>query len=102
MTNKPIPEEIVKRWEVDWYICRADTGDVALEKKTAREEKRIPKYTKAGDEMWRVARSIGPISTEHSHWGGIVLELNKDQVDWVTRACVSYEAAGHPFPEEKS
>jgi len=100
--QQPIPEAIVKRWEVDWYVCRADRDDVAYEKQRAKEEGRKAAYTEAGAEMWRMARGIGPITAEHAHWGGLLLELDKRQVDWVTRACVSYEAAGHPFPERVS
>jgi hypothetical protein len=94
--------KIVKRWEVDWYVCRADHEDVAFEKKQAREEKRRPKFTETGAELWRSARSIGPIAIDHSHWGGYQLSLNQAQVDWVTRACLRYEAAGNPFPEDAS
>lgn len=37
-----------EQWEINWYICRDDDGK----------------------ELWRIAKSIGPIAIDHNHWAG--------------------------------
>ncbi|MDB4378652.1 hypothetical protein N9Z41_02660 [bacterium] len=63
-------------WEIEWYICQADEGDVqhAKTRKLKRGESR--KDVQVGDELWRVATRIGPISPEHNHWSGTSLACN--------------------------
>lgn len=55
--------------EVEWFICRADAGDVKFWTTEAKKSERVPDM-KVGDELWRVALSIGPVSVDHNHWAG--------------------------------
>ena len=57
--------EPVKPWDIDWFICRANAKDVAF-----AEDEGKPTPAAVGDEMWRVARGIGPFSPDHDHWSG--------------------------------
>lgn len=45
-------------WETDWFSCTADASDVAYERSKGRTK------LKVGDPLWRVPRSIGPISID--------------------------------------
>lgn len=40
-------------WPIDWYVCR-----------------------EGKEELWRVPRSIGPVSVDHDHWAGNHLTLD--------------------------
>ena len=44
-------------WNVDWYI----------------------QYSDGGSEVWRVPRSIGPISADHNHWSGPHLDCGENE-----------------------
>ena len=55
-------------WEISWYNCRMDKEDVENAKSKGNTNAKI------GDIMWRSAKSIGPVSIGHSHWGGSYLD----------------------------
>ncbi len=44
---------------IDWYNCIADT-----------KEEAEAGNCKIGDTMWRVPKSIGPLTIDHNHWAG--------------------------------
>jgi hypothetical protein len=73
-------------WEIEWYICQADEGDVqhAKTRKLKRGETR--RDLKVGDELWRVPTRIGPISSEHNHWSGTSLACNVADAMFVKEA----------------
>lgn len=50
-------------WDIDWYICR--------------EGKK---------ELWRVPRSIGPVSIDHNHWAGNHLNVSSADARLITAA----------------
>lgn len=89
------------QWVPDWFICKADSADVAFQKEQARKNRQSRPSIKIGDELWRVAHAIGPIGINHSHWAGWHLELNKEQVEFVAAACAAYEAAGNAWPKDR-
>jgi len=66
-------------WEITWFTCRADANDVKHEatRKLKRGEQR--RDLKVGDALWRVAKSIGPISPDHCHWAGWHLGVDEDE-----------------------
>lgn len=72
-------------WHIDWYVCTADTDDVKYAKSKGRT-------IKVGDELWRVPRSIGPISTNHCHWAGQHLDVSEDEAYLAAAAPVLQEA----------
>jgi len=51
-------------WEIDWYICTANQFDVDYALKATKT------VIQVGDELWRVPRSIGPVTIDHDHWAG--------------------------------
>jgi len=59
-------------WPIEWFRCMADDDDVLF----AKKEGRIIKF---GSELWRVPRSIGPISIDHDHWSKLHLTLTAQQ-----------------------
>jgi hypothetical protein len=73
-----------KPWEVTWYRCLADQADVALAAKEGRN-------LSVGDELWRVAHAIGPVSPEHDHWAGAYLSATDKHVRLVSAAPVMHE-----------
>lgn len=54
-------------WEIDWYECRE--GEKLL---------------------WRMARSIGPLSPDHNHWAGWTVCETEADVQFAARAINSY------------
>lgn len=90
--NAPDP---ANRATVDWFVCRADAGDVewarAKPKPTDpdyKELKRQGKHLnprnpalKIGDELWRVPLSIGPASIDRDHWSGYHLTCTPAQAE---------------------
>lgn len=67
-------------WKTDWFSCTADASDVAYAHSKGRTK------LKVGDPLWRVPRSIGPISIDSNHWAGD--HLNVSEAD----ACLIAEA----------
>lgn len=52
-----------EEWKIEWYVC------------------------KEGDrELWRVPRSIGPISIDHNHWAGWHLTADEQQAKLISAA----------------
>ena len=58
-------------WEINWYECTMDKGDVEHAKSKGNLNAKI------GDVLWRSPRSIGPCGSEHSHWGGDLLTVEE-------------------------
>lgn len=59
-------------WKIAWYHCRADKSDVEHQKK--KYNKDIP----VGHVFWQRPHSIGPIDSDHFHWGGDLFVLSED------------------------
>lgn len=70
-------------WAIDWYECVASSSD-------AKELKH--EGVKTGDVFWRMPKSIGPITAEHSHWGGLMLDVEAADAHLVAAAPDLYEA----------
>jgi len=51
------------RWEIDWYICR-----------------------EAGEELWRVPISIGPIHPDENHWARDHIGTSIDDTNYIAAA----------------
>lgn len=62
-------------WKIDWYECRADSEDVKAG--TAK---------KVGDMLWRVPRSIGPISVGENHWAKLHLDVSEEDARLIAAA----------------
>jgi len=62
-------------WSVEWYECRADRNDV---------EAGIAKNI--GDTLWRVPKSIGPLSSDENHWAGMYLEVEEGDARLIAAA----------------
>lgn len=58
-------------WPIDWYKCIANRQDEIDGASSGLRE---------GDEMWRVARSIGPIYINRNHWSGEHLEGERHEI----------------------
>lgn len=58
-------------WKTDWFSCTADASDVAYARSKGRTK------LKVGDPLWRVPRSIGPISIDSNHWAGGHLDVSE-------------------------
>ena len=55
-------------WEIDWYICR-----------------------EGNKELWRVPRSIGPACTDHNHWAGNYITVDKADARLIAAAPENFE-----------
>lgn len=66
-------------WSIDWYVCTADANDVAY----ANEK---GKRLSIGDELWRMARSIGPVSVDNNHWAGWHLDVSEEDARLISAA----------------
>jgi hypothetical protein len=66
-------------WKIKWFVCRADSDDVAYAKTEGRK-------LKIGDELWRVPLSIGPIEINHSHWAGEHLTCEPEEARMAANA----------------
>lgn len=60
-------------WEIDWYICRANAEDCRGQRKF-----------KPGDELWRVPKSIGPISADENHWAGDHISIDPPDIKFLS------------------
>ena len=69
-------------WDIAWHECKADQTDVDA----------LNDGTKVGDVFWRLPTSIGPITASHSHWGGILLEVNETDANLIAAAPDLYAA----------
>ena len=58
-------------WEINWYECKMDKGDVEHAKSKGNLN------AKVGDVLWRSPVSIGPCGSENSHWGGDLLTVEE-------------------------
>ena len=67
-------------WEIEKFICRMDRSDVAHWRKNGKPD------AKVGDELWWVARSIGPISVSNNHWAGEYLDVSPEDICLVAAA----------------
>ena len=69
-------EEATKgEWEIDWYECRADREDVK-----ARTAKKVSEV------LWRVPRSIGPVSADENHWARLHLDVSEEDARHIATA----------------
>lgn len=73
-------------WETDWFSCRADASDVAYARSKGRTK------LKVGDPLWRVPRSIGPISIDRNHWAGGHLDVSEADARLIAEAPAMAEA----------
>ena len=62
------------RHEIDWYVCRASSADVAAFAESGGTQVQV------GDEFWRVPRRIGPVVPDSNHWAGS--HLSGDHKTW--------------------
>ena len=60
-------------WKIAWATVYADAKDVARAKKKGTK-------LSVGDVVWRRARAVGPLTIEHNHWTGWVLECDEADV----------------------
>jgi hypothetical protein len=79
-------------WPIEWYICRANHADVAHAATTGRK-------LVVGQELWRTAKSVGPITCDHNHWGGEHIAGEPEEITLAAWApallgCVQKAAAG--------
>lgn len=79
-------------WDVSWFICRADAADVEYEAGRKLRKGETRRNLKVGDELWRVAQSIGPISADHCHWAGWHLGASEEDVRLTAAAPVMLAA----------
>ena len=73
-------------WKTDWFSCRADASDVAYARSKGRTK------LKVGDPLWRVPRSIGPISIDRNHWAGAHLDVSEADARLIAEAPAMAEA----------
>ena len=73
-------------WDIGWYICRADSEDVKYEKTRKLKKGETRKSLKAGDELWRVPKGIGPIEMDHNHWSGNYLACSEEDANFIAAA----------------
>lgn len=66
-------------WEIEWYSCKALAADVAHAHSEGRK-------IEIGDELWRVPRSIGPITIGQNYWAGWFLEADEKDIHLAARA----------------
>lgn len=84
-------------WEIEKFICRMNRSDVQYARENGKPD------AKVGDQLWWVARSIGPISVSNNHWAGDYLNLSPEDICLVAAAPELLEALklarsiiGHP------
>lgn len=73
-------------WKIDWFSFTADASDVAYERSEGRTK------LKVGDPLWRVPRSIGPISIDRNHWAGDHLDVSEADARLIAEAPAMAEA----------
>ncbi len=73
-------------WEVDRFVCRMNRSDVQHARENGKPD------AKVGDELWWVARSIGPVSVSNNHWAGDYLDLSPEDICLVAAAPELLEA----------
>lgn len=73
-------------WKTDWFSCTADASDVAYARSKGRTK------LKVGDPLWRVPRSIGPISIDRNHWAGGHLDVSEADARLIAEAPAMAEA----------
>ena len=73
-------------WETNWFSCRADASDVAYARSKGRTK------LKVGDLLWRMPRSIGPISIDRNHWAGGHLDVSEADARLIAEAPAMAEA----------
>ena len=66
-------------WEIEKFIYRMNRSDVAYWQNSKPD-------VKVGDELWWVARSIGPVSVSNNHWAGDYLDLSPEDICLVAAA----------------
>ena len=71
-------------WKIDWYLCKMDQSDVEYARENGDPSATI------GDVMWRAPNSIGPVSIEHSHWGGHLLDCSDEDARLIAAAPTMY------------
>jgi hypothetical protein len=67
-------------WEVEKFVCRMDRSDVAHWRENGKPN------AKVGDELWWVARSIGPVRASNNHWAGDYLEISPEDAYLIAAA----------------
>ena len=60
-------------WKIEWATVYANAKDVAYAKKEGTN-------LSIGDVLWRRARTVGPLTIEHNHWTGWVLDCDEADV----------------------
>lgn len=60
-------------WKIEWATVYANAKDVA-------HAKREGKNLSIGDVVWRRARAVGPLTVDHNHWTGWVLDCDEADV----------------------
>lgn len=63
-------------WAIAWYECRANR----------RDADELKDGTKEGDVFWRLPVTIGPVSAAHSHWGGVLIDIEEADAHLVAAA----------------
>lgn len=84
-------------WEIEKFICRMNRSDAQHARENGNPN------AKVGDELWWVARSIGPISVSNNHWAGDYLDVSPEDICLIAAAPELLEALklarsiiGHP------
>jgi hypothetical protein len=67
-------------WEIEKFVCLMDRSDVAHWRKNGKPNAQV------GDELWWVARSIGPVSVSNNHWAGDYLDLSPEDICLIAAA----------------
>lgn len=75
----------VKPWPIEWYVCTADSSDVAYSKTQG-------KIINVGDELWRVPYCIGPIGVDNNHWAGDHIDADDEVIHLAASAPVLLHA----------
>lgn len=60
-------------WGITWHVELADAEDVAYAAKDGRT-------IREGEELWRIAKAIGPLEVDQSHWGGAHIRASREDV----------------------
>ena len=79
-------------WKIDWFSFTADASDVSYERSEGRTK------LKVGDPLWRVPRSIGPISIDRNHWAGGHLDVSEADARLIAEAPAMAEAIERFIP----
>jgi hypothetical protein len=67
-------------WEIEKFVCYMDRSDAAHWRENGKPN------AKVGDELWWVARSIGPVCASNNHWAGDYLALSLEDARLIAAA----------------